>query len=498
MLKQLQMLDYIVIVGYLAFIAAVGIIKGKEEKNTEDFFLAGRSMSWVLVFFSLLATEISAITFIGVPEDGYKTNFFYLQMAIGSLIGRYLIAYILLPGFYEKKIDTIYGYLKNRYGSCSHVLSSIFFLITRIMASGVRLYATAIALKVATGWSITTSLSMIVIVGAMYTCVGGLKAVIWTELFQVLIFFGGALLALGLLLHAIPGGFSGVFEYCGKFQAETGYDKLQIFNLDFSFSDPSTLIVSVLFGCISTFAAIGADHDLAQRLLTCDKLKKSQKAIILTGYTTFPVVILFLFLGTCLFVFFKQHPEYQVSNLSSEIFPYYMINVLPVGISGLLISALLAAAMGSLYSAINALASTVVLDIYKPYINSNADDRKMLIISRASIIVIGIVLVIFALLCEGSKSILYIGFKLVSFTYGSLLGVFCLGMMSKRGSDKGNVFAMIFSTLFVGTIHISQILLIKYSIIATPFIGWSWYIIIGTFMTIFTGYCFKPKAAVAV
>ena len=498
MTTYLNSFDYSVIITYLLVTAFIGLYAGRREKNTEDYFLAGRSMPWWLACLSILATEISAMTFIGTPEEGFRNNYLYLQFAFGSLVGRYLIAYILIPGFFERKIGTIYEYLKNRFGFRSHILSSIFFFITRIMASGVRLYTASLAIMVTTGWPLWIAIAVMVILTTIFTAVGGLKAVMWTDVIQVIVFFGGAFAAVGFLLHYIPGGFFGVMDQVRSFSLEPGgFDKLKMFNFSLNLSDANTFLVSVLFGCFMTFAAIGADQDLAQKLLTCDQYKKSQKAIITTAYIDFPVVLLFLFIGTCLFAFFRINPEFTLPDKSSHIFPYFIVKFLPHGLIGLLISSVMASAISSLDSTFNALSSSAVLDIYKPYFRKKAPEQELLFVSRFFTVFFALLLVAFAFLCQGRDGLLFLGFKLVSFTYGALLGVFCLGILTKRGSDRGNVIAMITSTAVVTFIHFYQTYLLDCGVIQSLFIGWSWYIIIGSLLTFLIGFCFNtPKQKV--
>ena len=495
MTSRLNSFDYTVIISYLLLTTCIGIYAGRREKNAEDYFLAGRSMPWWLACISILATEISAMTFIGTPEEGYRNNYFYLQFALGSLIGRYLIAYILIPGFFEKKIGTIYEYLFNRYGFRSHILSSVFFIITRIMASGVRLYTAALAIMVTTGWPLWVAIAVMVLLTTVFTTLGGLKAVMWTDVLQVIIFFGGALAALGFLLHSIPGGFAGVMDQVRSFSLQPGgFDKVKIFNFAFNLSDANTFLVSVLFGCFITFAALGADQDLAQKLLTCDQYKKSQKAIITTAYIDFPVVLLFLFIGTCLFVFFRINPEFYIPDKSSHIFPYFIVRFLPHGLVGLLIASVMAAAISSLDSTFNSLSSSAVLDIYKPYFRKQASQKELLFVSKFFTVFFALLLVTFAFLCQGHDRLLFLGFKLVSFTYGALLGVFCLGILTPRGSDRGNVIAMISSTSLVAFIHFYQTYLLETRVIEKLLVGWSWYIIIGSLATFFIGLFFNsPK-----
>ena len=494
MTPALNSFDYTFIITYLVVTASIGLYAGRREKSTEDYFLAGRSIPWWLACLSILATEISAMTFIGIPEQGFRTNYFFLQFTLGSLIGRYLIAYILIPGFFEKKIGTIYEYLFNRYGFRSHILSSVFFFITRIMASGVRLYTASLAIMVTTGWPLWGALACMVLLTAVFTTIGGLKAVLWTDVFQIIIFLGGALAALGFLLHYIPGGFFGVMDQVRSFSLEPGgFDKVKIFNFAFNLTDSNTFVVSVLFGCFMTFAALGADQDLAQKLLTCEEYKKSQKAILTTAFIHFPITLLFLFIGTCLFVFFRINPEFSLPDQSSHIFPYFIVSFLPHGLIGLLIVSIMAASISSLDSTFNSLSSSAVLDIYKPYFRKQASQKELLFVSRGFTVFFALLLLGFAFLCEGRGGLLFLGFKLVSFTYGALLGVFCLGILTKRGSDRGNVIAMISSTSLVAFIHFYQTHLLNTQAIEKLLVGWSWYILIGSLATFLIGLCFNSS-----
>ncbi len=493
-MTTLNCLDYTVILTYLIITASLGLYAGRREKDSEDYFLAGRNMPWWLICLSILATEISTLTFIGTPEEGFRNNYYFLQFVLGSFIGRYLIAYLLIPGFFENKIGTIYEFLYNRFGFRSHILSSLFFLITRILASGVRLYTASLVIMITTGWPLWVAFSVLVLLTTVFTVAGGLKAVMWTDVLQVIIFSCGALAALAFLLHYIPGGFFGVMDQVRAFSLEPGgFDKVKIFNFAFNLTDPNTFVVSVLFGCFMTFAALGADQDLAQKLLTCDQYKKSQKAVITTAYIHFPVMLLFLFIGTCLFVFFRINPEFTLPDKEAHIFPYFIVRFLPHGLVGLLIASVMAAAISSLASTFNSLSSSAVLDIYKPYFRKQASPKELLFASRFFTVFFALLLVSFAFLCHEREKLLFLGFKLLSFTYGALSGIFCLGILTRRGSDRGNIIAMLSSTALVAFIHFYQTHLLQAGILKHLLIGWSWYIIIGSLTTFLIGLCFNSK-----
>jgi len=474
---QLAGVDITVIVLYFCVIALIGYLTGRKEKNTEDFFLGGRNMPWLAVCLSTIATEISVLTFVGVPADSFRTNYVYIQFAIGSLVGRILIALLFLPAFYKGKVTTVYQYLFQRFGESTRGTATIFFFVTRLLGSGVRLLAAATVVSVVTGWPLVTSIILMALIAMVYTTVGGIKAVIWTDVMQFIVLMGGGLLVMGLILYKIPGGWQRVTELAGPI------GKLKIFDLQAAISNPKWLLVGLVNGCFQTFAALGTDQDLTQRMLTCRRTKDSQKALILTGIIDFPVVMTFLVIGTLLWVFYQHFPGGSLPLNTDHIFPYFIVTQLPIGIRGLLIAGALAAAMSSLDSALNALSSSAVVDIYQPHFKKHASERHYLSVSRLFVVVFGLALVGIAIACRGIEQILWLAFKIGAFTYGSLLGVFLLGVIAKRGSNKGNIIAMLSSVIVVTILFMTE----RYTHIA-----WPWLVVIGTIWTFLIGLLFKP------
>jgi solute:Na+ symporter, SSS family len=504
--------DYVVLAGYAGIIITIGIITGRKEKNITDYFLGGRSMPWWSVMISIYATALSALTFIGVPGAAFRGDFHYLQLGFGDLVGRILISFVLLKPYYKHQVTTVYELLDNRFGKYSRGSGTLFFLVTRLLASGVRLAGCAIALSVIFDIPMNLAIVIIGVVALIYTSVGGIKAVIWTDSLQFILFIAAASVVIWLTVNALPGGFN---EFVSLGQE---FSKFKIFHFSFNpasqdfwlnLSNPQSFIAGFLFGAFTTFAALGTDQDLVQRMLTCKKVTQSQIALIFSGLLNFPVTLLFLTLGAGLFVFFKINPDpvvadFVVQGKTDYIFPYFIKTFLSPGIKGLLIAGLLAAAMSSLDSAINALASTAYVDIYKAFINKQADPRKAVRISRILVAGFSVVLIGIAVTFSNTESILWLGFKIVGYTYGAMLGIFLLGVLTKtRGKDWVNAIIMISSVgvvLFFTSESAGFMTGIR-TVILKPLgiekIAWPWAIIMGTVWTFGWGLLFRTKKQLA-
>jgi len=478
---HLSIIDAAVLAVYFLLIATLGYSVGRKEKNINGFFVANRRMPWGAVCLSILATEASALTFIGVPADAYRANYTYLQFAFGSLVGRLLIAYLLMPAFYRGKVITVYQYLYQRFGTATRNTATLLFFVTRLLASGVRLLAASIAVSVVTGWPLMWAIVLMACIAMLYTMLGGIKAVIWTDVVQIIVFLGGAWLVIYYLLSNIPGGWQTVTTIAGKL------GKFKVFDLRPAFNNPRWLVAGVVNGCFLTFAALGTDQDLTQRMLTCRHVRDSQRALIMTGIIDFPVVITFLTIGALLYVFYQKFPDPGLPANTDHIFPYFIVTQLPVGMRGLLIAAVFAAAMSSLDSALGALTSSAIVDIYQPYIKKHASERHYLMVSRMTVILFCLILIGIAMVCRNVEQILWLGFKIGVFTYGALLGVFLLGVLVKRGSDIGNIIAMLSSIVVILILFVSQ---------QRIGVAWPWLVVIGAVWTFTVGLLFKPKRGV--
>lgn len=471
-------IDYFIIAVYLLGVTAAGMYIGKAQKDVQDYFLGGRTMSWWSVGFSIVASETSTLTFISIPGLAYKSNMHFLQVAIGYFIGRLLVSVIFIPAYYKGHLETAYDFLGKRFGLPLRKFTSTVFISTRVLASGVRLFATAIPVHIITGWDYATC---IVIIGGftlLYTYVGGLKAVVTMDVVQLFIYLAGAAAAMVIILQHLPNGWADVV----RFSTING-NKFEIFNFTTGnnwyefFSSPYTIMGGLLGGTFLTMASHGTDQLLVQRLLGCKNKRDSQKALMLDAAFIVLQFAFFLILGLCLFAFYQGKPYPEMGFKSSdEIFPRFIIENLPHGLSGLVIAGVLASAMGSLSSSISSLASSTYLDLFKRKENPVDSGKKALFWPRLFTLLWGIVLIGGAMLFTDTKNpVVELGLRIASFTSGSLLGVFFLGLLSSRVTQRD---------AFVGFI---TGLLTMITVLQVTKIDFTWHTLIGSSATIAAG-----------
>lgn len=449
------LIDGLVIVLYLILVAVFGIWSAGTQKSTTDYFLGGRQMPWWAILFSVVATETSTLTFISIPAVAYGGNLTFLQLTFGYIIGRIIVALWFLPAYVHGELTTAYQYLENRFGPGMRKAASSTFIITRLLADGVRLFATAIPLAIIfrfagifSDWGdmgiYLIAISVIAVITLIYTFLGGIKAVIWMDVVQMVVYIGGAFFALFLLFGKLAVPVSGAFSILG----EAG--KFTIFNWGFDTSwseflaDPYVFWVAIIGGAIFSIASHGTDQLIVQRLLATGSLKSSQKALIWSGIVASLQFGLFLFIGLILFVFYDGQTAADIGlSTTDEVFARFIVDHMPVGIAGLIVASLFAAAMSSLSSSLNALASSTTYDLIKPLVGTDWDDSRELWISRMITIVWGVVLTGSAFLFtwlqlsgDDRPAIVELGLGIASYTYGGLLGIFILGRISQNPDKK--------------------------------------------------------------
>ncbi len=464
-------LDYVIIIGYLILITTIGIISGGKQKSIKDYFLGTDVVPWWAVCFAIVAAETSTLTFISIPGLAYITNLNFLQLTFGYLIGRIIVAFLFLPAYFKGELSTAYAYLENRFGYKTRSFASIIFMFTRTAADGVRLFATAIPLKLMLNIDYPLAILIIGIVALIYTSIGGVKGIIWVDVIQFLIYIGGAIISGVILISLIPGGLKSIITIASE------SNKLEIFNFGLNqslssfFSKPYTFISGIVGGAFLSMASHGTDQLIVQRLLATKNLKNAQKALIGSGVIIIFQFLMFLIVGILLFAF------YGTMNMrSDEIFPYFIINVIPNGLKGLIIAGLFAAALSTLAGSISSLSSATVMDILVPYFKKFEDDRKKLLASRIITIIWAFILVFVAFLfMESSKAVVEIALSIASFTYGGLLGTFLLGIINKKVTQE-DALAGFVSGIFI-----------MITVITLKLTAWTWYTLIGVSTTIIVG-----------
>ena len=477
------LIDYVIVIVYLIGVAIFGVVTGGKQRTTKDYFVGGRKIPWLAVSFAVVATETSSITFISIPGLAYLTNLNFLQITIGYIIGRIVIAFLFLPPYYRGELVTAYELLKTRFGEKTRNYASLVFLVTRTLATGVRLFTTAIPLAIIfkgyqlfSGYSDTQiyaiAIIIITIFTFIYTYTGGIKAVIWTDVIQMFIYIGGASLALYIMLSHLPGGWHTVVAMASskmKFQfVDWGFSGglAHFFTVKYSF------IASVLGGAFLSMASHGTDQLIVQRLLSTDSLKGSQKAVIASGFFVALQFLFFLIIGLSLYAFYNAFPFKD----GDQIFPKFIVEQLPSGVSGIIIAGLLASAMGSLSGSISSLASSTLVDLYKPYFGKGNSDEKDLKMSKLFSIFWTIILAGTAFIfLRSNESVIEIALSIASVTYGGLLGTFLLGVLFKKPQQTDAIIGFT-----------AGLLILVYIFFFTP-IAWTWYTLIGSLTTIVVG-----------
>lgn len=469
-------LDLVVIGGYFALILGIGLYMGRKEDSLHDFALGGRRIPWWAVLASIIAAETSAGTFIGTPGEGYAhRNFTYLQLALGTIIARIVIAFTFLKPYYDYNVYSIYEFLKVRFGPRSRNAASAVFLVTRVLASGTRLYISAVILVLAYELLVGArpdqneelliyigAITVVTLLTAVYTTFGGIKAVIWTDMIQATIMMGSALVAIGLLYAGIPGG----IEEIGRRLAapgdlrfiDSGVEPARTWwaNARSILESEYTIWAGILGSTFTTMATHGTDQDMVQRMLTAKDVRRSRLSLVLSGLADIPIVLVFLTIGILLWVHFQTNPDPHLPAKTNEIFCYYILTGMPVGVRGLLVAGIFATAMGSLSAALNALATSFTRDWYRQFLRPEASEAQTLRAARIATAVFALLMIAVAsgtaafVIMNPKSRIIPIALGIFGYTYGSLLGIFLVGMLTKtRGNDRGNLPAMLAGFLLV-------------------------------------------------
>jgi solute:Na+ symporter, SSS family len=439
----LDRIDLLIIALYLAGITLFGLRFRKRQRTMLDYFLADRDIPWWAISLSIVAAETSTLTIVSIPGLAYATNLTFLQFVMGYVIGRILISIVLLPHYFRGDLYTAYQLIDRRFGPRLRTLTAALFLLTRGAAEGVRVYAVSIVVSIALGTGEVASIAIITLLTLIYTFEGGLAAVIWTDVVQTFIYVGGTVVGLFTILHLVPGGWNSV-----QALADAGH-KFQVLDLGLQrgwpyldFSRPYTLCAGLIGGTFFTLATHGTDQLIVQRLLAARNQRQSALALISSGVAIFFQFALFLLVGVMLFAYY-QLPS-SVFGKSDRIYPTFIITRMPHGISGLLIAAILAAAMSNLSAALNSLSSSTMIDFYFRF-RPDTDERKRLALSRVATVLWAAVLAGLAILALHQVGrVVEVGLQIVSVAFGALLGVFLLGVLTKRAHQNGAIVGMLF------------------------------------------------------
>ncbi|HET7463322.1 MAG TPA: sodium:solute symporter [Longimicrobium sp.] len=439
-------LDWAVLVAYLGGVTAMGTLLGRRQKDARDYFLADNTIPWWAICFSVVATETSALTFISVPATAYGSDFWMLQLATGYVIGRVAVAALLLPGYFRGETVTAYALLERRFGAGTRRFASSVFLVTRVLADGVRVFATAIPIRLVTGLPYWEAILVTGVFTVIYTYHGGLRAVVWVDVVQLFVYLVGGGAALWVLARLVPGGWSAIWA------AAPG--KTRVVHLDGGFASASWIATGLVGGAFLSMASHGVDHLIVQRLLASRGLGDARKALVASGVVVVMQFALFLCVGLGLFVFYRG----RTFGAPDEIFPTFIVNELPPGVTGLVIAAILAAAMSTVASSLNSLASSATHDLYAPLTGRTGEAHlmrvgKLMTLGWAAVLIGAAML--FQLAQQGTP-VVVVALQIASFTYGGLLGGFLLARFSRRATAPDAVAGMAVAIALMAALWAAQ------------------------------------------
>ncbi len=432
---ELGFLDGSILIGYILILAAIGWWAAhRTAKTTDDYFLASRSIHWLVTTASFFATCISALTFVGTPGEGYAADYRYLFSNLGDILATFFIASVFLPHFQKLRVTSIYQAVAERFGPEARSACSGYFLLTRTLASTVRIVAIAKVLEVVSGGAIQYHYCVVIVVAMVlaYTTLGGGRAIAWTDLLQFALLITGAVSALVYIVWHVPGGISGIVE-AGRHAVKpngTVYNKFNFLEL-LKPENISLFFLLAVWGFFNSAASYGTDQDMMQRLLACSDTRKARWSLLIWGLAGIPITFLFLSIGASLYAYARVHPEFIAGMTDTDhVFPRFILSVMPHGLRGLLLAAVASAAMGSADSALASLSTAFTMDFYKPYWGKNASEEQCVKVSKISFLGFGLLFLLFALGLRKLDNLLWLAFRLIAFTYGPLFGVFIVAIMT--------------------------------------------------------------------
>jgi solute:Na+ symporter, SSS family len=461
-------LDLAIVIAYLLGVTALGIHFRRGHQDAADYFLGGRTAPWWALAFSIVATETSTLTIIGTPVISYAGNLAFLQLVFGYLVGRILVIVLLLPGYFRGEFLTAYALIEKRFGQKMRTVAASTFLITRALAEGVRVSAIALVVSVVLGTSERLAVFIVIALTVLYTFEGGMKAVIWTDVAQFLLYTTGGILTFVVLLHRIPGGWSEVAQVA----ASSGH-KLQVFDFSWNLATKYTFWSGLIGGAFLIMAANGTDQTIVQRLLAAKSERDSRKALFTAGVIVLIQFTVFLLIGTMLYVFAQHTQLLAPGDRADSILPLFLVRHMPVGLAGITLASIVAIAMSNASGTLNSLAASSVLD-FSLLRGSNLDPRRFLRLSRGMTLAWGLVLIAFGLVKW--SNLLETGLTVSSFPFGSLLGLFLLGTLDRRANAFGAVVGMIVGLLSV------------LSVFFLTSVAYPWYVTIGSLVTFAVGW----------
>lgn len=454
--------DYLVIAGYLTAITAFGSWFARFQRTTRDYFLTGRTVPWWGICFTVVATETSTLSFIGVPAGAYTGNFAFLQLALGYIVGRILVSVLFIPAYFRGELYTSYELLQRRFGAPVKNIAAVIFLVTRTLADGVRLFATALVISVVTHVPVPWTIVLIGAAMIIYTVRGGAAAVIWTDVVQMFVYIAGALVVFFAILNRIPGGWDAVVS------AGSAAGKFRMWDFSLDLTRVYTFWAGILGGVALTLATHGTDQFLVQRLLSARSSRDASAGLVLSGFIVFAQFTLFLLIGVMLYAFYETTPLPRGLSSNDEILPLFVVTELSHGAAGFIVAAIVAAALSP---SINALAATTVNDFYVKYVRPDADQATLMRVSKIATIGWGVLQIAVALGARWIRSVLDAGLSVLSLAAGPVLGAFLIGVLAPHVTTTSMLAGVVAGIATVTAVWWTQA------------VAWTWFAFVGVAVT---------------
>jgi solute:Na+ symporter, SSS family len=466
---RLNGIDLSILLIYLCAMVAFGLYLGRRQNTASDFMVGGRDFPWWVILCSIVATETSTITFLAIPGIGWSSNLCFLQLPLGYILGRLIVAALLLPRYFRGEMFTAYEVLDQRFGGKVKQVASLLFIVTRTLGDGFRLYLGAIVLQKVAGIPLNYAVICLGVATILYTFVGGMRAVLWTDFIQFLVYMAGAGIAFCVLLRGIDGGWAQVVQMAQP------QDKLRIFDFSFDLTTNFLFWTGLIGGGVLAIGTHGVDQMMVQRYLCARNQRDASLALGLSGPVVLVQFAFFLVIGTALFAFYIQHPPAAGTMAADEVFALFIVDYLPVGVLGIVLGALFSAAMSTLSSSLNSAATALVNDICMPMSRTDVTDGQRLRAAKTFTIGFGIAQVIVGLSGEKLGSVVNAVLAIQGFTTGIILGVFLLGIFTKRVDHR---------TALVGLV--GGLALMTYIKFCTS-LAWPWFVLVGSSATFLIG-----------
>jgi SSS family solute:Na+ symporter len=463
--------DLLVLAAYLAGVVLFGLWIGRGQRGAADYMLGSRDLPWAAILVSIVATETSTVTFLSIPGFAWSRDCTWIQLGIGFLLGRLLVVALLLPHYFAGDYFTAYEVLHHRFGDATSRAASLLFIVTRSLADGLRLFLTAIVVQEMSGISLASAIGLVGLATILYTFFGGMKAVVWTDVVQFVVYLGGAGVAFALLLHRLPGGFH---ELVAVGRA-TGH--LRAFDLSFSLTNAYVLLAGLVGGAFLTLGSHGADQLMVQRYLCARSRRDAARALVASGVVVVLQFGFFLLIGVGLFAFYRAFPPLHPFDRPDRVFARFIVEELPRGFVGLVLGAVFAAAMSTLSGSLNSSATAAANDFYRPLVGEKASPRRLLAVTRALTVFFGLVQVAVALAGRWlSQTVVENVLTIAGFTTGMTLGLFLLGIFARRVGQRAALTGFVLGLLVMSLVAFG-----------TP-LAWPWYTVVGSTATFALGW----------